>query len=243
KGEADRPEMVQDHLRDVDLVLTTREFARLLKKEGIWLPDLENSTYDNQWMGEFSGAAEIFGTTGGVMEAALRTVYFVLKGEELPGIEYKAVRGLENLREAVVDLGEQGGKLKVAIAHGLKAARTIIEKIKNGEEAYHFIEVMGCPGGCMSGGGQPRNKKQYQENWVTRQDTIYSIDHNMKIRQSHNNPLIKKIYDEYLEKPNSHKAHHLLHTHYTEKKRMVKHTMKEIWEDIQKNSYFRHIKK
>ncbi len=236
KGEAARPEMGREGYRDVDVVLTTRELARLLKSEGLWLPDLEDGKFENDWMGLYSGAAEIFGTTGGVMEAALRTVYAVTQGKELPGIEMKAVRGLENLREAEVDLGPDLGVLNVAVAHGTKAAYEIIRRIQAGEKEYHFVEVMGCPGGCMSGGGQPRNKKQYQENWGARQKAIYAVDSGMKIRQSHNNPLIKKLYTDFLGEPNGHKSHELLHTSYKDRKRTIIHTAQEIWDDLQRDT-------
>ncbi len=235
KEEAARPEMTRNGVPDVDVVLTTREFARVLKREGLWLPDLEDSEFNNAWMGEHSGAAEIFGTTGGVMEAALRTVYFVVKGEELPRIEFTPIRGYENIREAQVDLGGALGIVKVAVAHGLKAARQIVENIEQGKTDYLFVEIMGCPGGCMGGGGQPRIKKNYQTFWHQRQKAIYNIDKHSKIRQSHNNPLIKKLYDDFLGKPLSHKSHELLHTHYRDRKETVKHTIKEIWDEIKAN--------
>lgn|GEM_PF-6695816 len=147
------------------MVLTTREFSRLLKREGVWLADIKGSEYDNHWMSEYTGAAVIFGATGGVMEAALRTVYAVVNGKELEGIDIKAVRGLEGFREAELDLGGDYGRVKVGIATGLKAARDILEKMKKGEvDDYIFIEVMACPGGCISGGGQPRIKGEYQDN-------------------------------------------------------------------------------
>lgn len=236
KEEAQRPEMKRSGVPDVDVVLTTREFARLLKREGHWLPDLEDGTFDNDWMGEFSGAGEIFGTTGGVMEAALRTVYYVVKGEELPGISYEAVRGYESIREAEVDLGGETGIVKVAVAHGLKAAKELVELIRSGEAEYHFVEVMGCPGGCMGGGGQPRGKKSYQTFWHERQKAIYEIDKNAKIRQSHNNPLIKKLYDDFLGEPCGKKSHELLHTTYRDRKQTIKHTMKEIWDEIKQKA-------
>jgi len=232
KEEAERPEMTRDNTPDVDVVITTREFARLLKREGMWLPDLEDSTYDNSWMGSYSGAAEIFGTTGGVMEAALRTVYYMVKGEELPRIEFEEVRGYENLREAQLDLGGDLGTVKVAVAHGLKAAKQLVENIKSGKADYIFVEIMGCPGGCMGGGGQPRIKKNYQTFWHERQQAIYKIDKNAKIRQSHNNPLIQKLYKDFLGKPLSDKSHHLLHTTYRDRQQVVKHTIKEIWDEI-----------
>lgn len=236
KEEAKRPEMTRDGQPDVDVVLTTREFARLIKREGLWLPDLEDSPFDNNWMGEYTGAAEIFGTTGGVMEAALRTVYFVANGSEMPGIEFAAVRGYDNLRVAEVDLGGTLGKVKVAVAHGLKAAKKVVEAIKDKTADYQFIEIMGCPGGCMGGGGQPRIKKDYQSFWHERQQAIYNIDKNAKIRQSHNNPLIKALYEEFLKEPLGDKSHHLLHTSYRNRQHKVKYTIKEIWEEIKEGN-------
>ena len=234
KDEAVRPEFVAHGTPDVDVVLTTREFARLLQREGIDLASLPPSDYDNPWMGGYSGAAAIFGTTGGVMEAALRTVHKVVTGNELEGIDFNAVRGYdEKVREATVDLKNGTPPVKVAVAHSLKAARQMAEAVRDGESPYHFIEIMACPGGCMGGGGQPRSKKAYQAGWDKRQSALYAIDRERPIRQSHNNPLITKLYDDFLEKPNSHKAHDLLHTAYRERKRVVKHTMKEIWQEIE----------
>lgn len=233
KGEAKRAEFVRDGRQEVDVVLTTREFTRLMKREGINLAELAPSDFDNEWMGNYSGAAVIFGTTGGVMEAAIRTVHKIVTGEELSDVEFKALRGVENIREAQVDLGKGVGTVKVAVVHTLKAARKLVESIKSGEASYHFVEVMACPGGCMGGGGQPRSKHAYQASSLKRKEGLYSIDRGASVRQSHNNPLIKKIYDEYLEKPLGHKSHHLLHTSYTDRKRMVRHTMKEIWKEIE----------
>ncbi|MBD3220623.1 2Fe-2S iron-sulfur cluster binding domain-containing protein [bacterium] len=231
KEEAQRPEMTRDGVPDVDVVLTTRECARLLKREGVWLPDLEASGFDNDWMGSYSGAAEIFGTTGGVMEAAIRTVHYVVTGQELEGVVYAPVRGYEQLREAVVDLGEKG-TIKVCVAHGLKAAKHVMERIAAGEADWTFVEIMGCPGGCMGGGGQPRIKKSYQSFWHERQQAIYRIDERCEVRQSHNNPLITMIYDEFLGEPNGHRSHELLHTTYRDRKQVVHHTMKEIWDEL-----------
>ena len=233
KEEAQRPEMTQNGKPDVDVVLTTREFSRLLKREGVWLADLEDSEYDNPWMSDYTGAAVIFGASGGVMEAALRTVYAIVNGKELDNVDIKAVRGLENFREAEIDLGGDYGKVKVGIATGLKAAREILERMKSGDaDDYLFIEVMACPGGCISGGGQPRIKGMYQYNKEIRQEGLYTIDKNLPVRQSHNNPMIKKIYEEYFGEPLSHKAHRLLHTSYTDRKRKVKHSIKDIWKEI-----------
>lgn len=231
KGEAARSEFARDGRADVDVVLTTREFARLLKREGIHLPALEKGAFDNPWMGEYSGAAEIFGSTGGVMEAALRSVYYMLSGKELEQIELHAVRGLDAVRTAAVEI-PGFGTVEVAVANGLKAARAIVEKIKNGEANFHFVEVMTCPGGCMCGGGQPKEKKAYHSSKQARQQAVYAIDSTATIRQSHNNPLIKKLYDDYLGAPNSHRSHNLLHTTYKDRQRIVRHSMKEIWHEI-----------
>ncbi|WP_419659540.1 HndC: NADP-reducing hydrogenase subunit [Desulfosarcina variabilis str. Montpellier] len=233
KEEARRPEFQTSGAPDVDVVLTTREFARLLEREGIDLAGLPPSVYDNPWMGDYSGAAAIFGTTGGVMEAALRTVHKVVTGSELASIEFEAVRGNDQVREATVDLKNGTPPLKVAVAHSLKAARQVAEMVKSGASPYHFIEVMACPGGCMGGGGQPRSKKAYQAGWQQRQAALYDIDRERPVRQSHNNPLIGKIYDAFLGEPNSHRAHDLLHTTYRDRRRTVRHTMKAIWQEIE----------
>jgi ferredoxin hydrogenase gamma subunit len=231
KEEAARPEFVTDGRPDVDVVLTTRECARLLKREGIWLAGLKDGHYNNEWMGLYSGAAEIFGTTGGVTEAAVRTVHYAVTGDELPAIEFRAIRGYENMREADVHLGP-AGTVKVGVAHGLAAAKTMIERIVAGEAQYTFIEFMGCPGGCMGGGGQPRIKRNYQSFWHERQKAIYKIDAEAPIRQSHNNPCIQRIYKEFLGEPLGHKSHELLHTSYRDRRVHVKHDMKSIWEEI-----------
>ena len=233
KEEAKRPEFFHGGSPDVDVVLTTREFARLMEREGIDLSVLEPSAYDNPWMGDYTGAAAIFGTTGGVMEAALRTVHKVITGAELDGIEFQQVRGNEKIREAEVDLKNGTPPIKVAVAHSLKAARKMAEMVLAGEAPYQFIEIMACPGGCMGGGGQPRSKKAYQASWEERQNALYAIDRQRALRQSHNNPLIEKLYDDFLEKPNSRKAHELLHTTYRERMRTIKHTMNEIWQEIE----------
>jgi ferredoxin hydrogenase gamma subunit len=231
KEEAGRPEFKTNGRPDVDVVLTTRECARLLKREGVWLPGLPEGKYNNEWMGQYSGAAEIFGTTGGVTEAAIRTLHFAVTGNELEGIDFLPIRGYENMREADVDLGDKG-VIKVGVAHGLAAAKTMIERVNSGEADYTFIEFMGCPGGCMGGGGQPRIKKNYQTFWHERQKAIYQIDKDATIRQSHNNPCIQKIYEEFLGEPLGHKSHELLHTTYRNRKVQVKHDMKTIWDEI-----------
>ncbi len=208
KFEARREEMDGD----VDYVLTTRELASIIKSAGIDFLNLEESEYD-QLLGVSSGAADIFGTTGGVMEAALRTASELITGQELEKIDFDSVRGLEGIKKAEVEI--DGLKLKAAVAHGLGNARKVMEMIKDGEK-FDFVEFMACPGGCMGGGGQPIS---CDDNVLEkRQRAIYEIDKNKKLRKSHENPYIKKIYDDYLEKPGSEIAHKLLHTKYKARK-------------------------
>ncbi len=204
KFEAQREEMK----KDIDYVLTTRELARMIKAAGIDLLNIEEDEHD-KLLGTSSGAADIFGATGGVMEAALRTAYEIITGEELENIDFEMVRGLPGIKEAEVDIN--GLKVKAAVASGLGNARKLMEKIKSGEE-YHFVEFMACPGGCIGGGGQPVPTNQ--EIRQKRIDSIYEIDKNKKLRKSHENPYVLKLYEEYLKEPGSHKAHDLLHTHY-----------------------------
>ncbi len=232
KGEAKRSEFFHEGIPEVDVVLTTREFARLLKREGIHPGDLESTAFDNPWMGEYTGAAVIFGATGGVMEAAIRTVHHAVTGKEMAKVEFEPIRGMEAVREAEVNL-EGAGTIKVAAAHTLKAARKLAEDVKAGNSPYTFIEIMACPGGCLGGGGQPRSKHAYQASREERREGLYAIDREASVRQSHNNPQIQKIYSEFLEKPLGFKSHHLLHTTYRDRKRMIRHTMKEIWREIE----------
>ena len=236
KGEAKRQEFDGKGNPDVDVVLTTREFARLLKREGINLADLEDSSFDDPWMSDYSGAAVIFGNTGGVMEAAVRTVHKVVTGKELEQIEYTALRGNSTSREATVQLGPEVGPVKLAVVHTLKEARKLMEAIKRNETSYTFVEVMACPGGCAGGGGQPRSKHSYQGSRQERQQGLFTIDKNRPIRQSHNNPMIAKLYEDFLGKPLGEKSHHLLHTTYQDRKQNIKHTMMEIWEEIEERS-------
>ena len=199
---------------DVDCVITTRELARMIKQANIDFVNLEDSKFDDP-MGEATGAAAIFGTTGGVMEAALRTAYETVTGKELKEVNFEDVRGKDGIKKAEVDLN--GTKVKVAVAHGLSNARTILEEIKNGEADYQFVEIMACPGGCIMGGGQPIKSSKIRSEVDVRKlraDALYSIDEKSTIRKSHENPTIVKLYKEYLEKPGSHKAHELLHTTY-----------------------------
>lgn len=215
KAEADREEMQVNGIRDVDAVITTREAARMMKEAGIDLAILEDEQFDDP-MGEATGAATIFGTTGGVMEAALRTVSEVLTGKELEKVEFENVRGEVNgIKEATVKIGDLD--IKVAVANGLKNAGIIMDMIEKGEAPYHFVEIMACPGGCVTGGGQPIHDAKTRATvdiHGLRKKALYEADKNLPIRKSHENPVIKKLYEEYLEKPGSHKAHELLHTTY-----------------------------
>ncbi len=214
KYEADREELKTNGIPDVDFVLSTRELADMMKEAGIDLAKLEESDYDNP-LGESSGAGVIFGASGGVLEAALRTAADWLSGEDVKEIDFTAVRGLEGVKEATVNVA--GLELKAAITSGLGNARKVLEKIKKGEAEYHIIEIMACPGGCLNGGGQPYSA---HDNTILekRMNAIYGEDKNKKIRKSHQNPDIIKLYDEYLKKPGSHLAHNLLHTKYTARK-------------------------
>lgn len=221
KFEAKREELAATGYPDVDAVLTTRELAKMIKEARIDFNNLEDEDFDDV-LGESTGAGVIFGATGGVMEAALRTVAEVVTGKELENIDFKQVRGTEGIKEAEIDLGEL--KVKVAVAHSTGKAKELLEKVKSGEKEYHFIEVMGCPGGCVTGGGQPyiSAKDRYTKDVMkTRAKALYNEDMGKAIRKSHENPMIKKIYDEFLEKPNSHKAHQLLHTHYIKRDKYI----------------------
>ncbi len=232
KDEAARPQHERDGMPDTDVVLTTREFARLLRREGINLADLEPSSFDNPYMSEYSGAGAIFGTTGGVMEAAVRTIYSIVNGKELDQIELTQLRGFEGIREASVELGGPFGTVKVAMVHGLGDTRALVEKVRKGDADYDFIEVMACPGGCVDGGGSLRSKKAYLPYAMARRETIYNVDRKTTVRQSHNNEQVKSLYRDFLEAPNSEKAHQLLHTHYSDRRRDMKHTVKEVWDDV-----------
>lgn len=228
KYEAQRPEMRSSGYQDVDYVLTTRELATMIKQAGIDFMSLPESDYD-PLMGESSGAGVIFGATGGVMEAALRTAYEIVTGREVPfkNLEITPVRGFDGIREATIKIEGtkpewsflEGVELKVAVAHELANANKLVRAIKEGKLQYHFVEIMTCPGGCLGGGGQP-----YPVSWDIRQmraQGIYSEDENLPLRKSHDNPEVMQLYEEYLGQPNSHKAHELLHTHYFPRKRYL----------------------
>jgi NADH-quinone oxidoreductase subunit G len=216
KFEAARPEMNDSGFQDVDLVLTTREVGRLFRMFGIDFDKIEPSQFD-PWMGQYTGAAVIFGATGGVMEAALRTVYEVVTGETLTDVNFTAVRGFESIKEAEVDL--KGTKVKVAVAHGLGNARKLMDQVRAGESPYHFIEIMACPGGCIGGGGQPITKSNIKRK--ERINAIYVEDEACPIRKSHENPEITQIYEDFLKEPLGHKSHQLLHTTYKPKNKEI----------------------
>ena len=211
--ECERPEMKDSGYRDVDVVMTTRDLAWLLKSKNIDWDALEECEFD-QPLGLYTGAGTIFGVTGGVMEAAIRTGYELITGQPIPSVDVTAVRSTEGFRTATLKVGELD--LKVGIVTGLKNVVPVIEAMKAGELDLHFIEVMTCPEGCVSGGGQPKllMDTDREEAYAARRAATFAHDAELPYRKSHENPAIKKIYDEFLEKPNSHVAHHLLHTEY-----------------------------
>lgn len=217
KFEIARPEFGRDGYRDVDANLTTRELARMIRQAGLDFVHLPDEEFDDM-LGESTGAAVIFGVTGGVMEAALRTVVDVLTGEDMPRLEYADVRGLEGIKEATVNVN--GTDINVAIVHGTANAAKLLNAIRAGEKTYHFIEVMGCPGGCVTGGGQPivdARTRYFIDPRAARAAATYSEDESMAIRKSHKNPAVQKLYAEFLGEPNSHLAHELLHTTYVDR--------------------------
>ena len=219
KFERQRDEMVNDGLYDVDNVITTRELARMIKQGNIEFTTLDDSEFDLP-MGEATGAAAIFGTTGGVMEAALRTAQDTLTGENLPKIDFEQVRGGEGIKRATVNIA--GKDIKVVAASGLANARRILEEIKSGKADYQFVEIMACPGGCVMGGGQPIKSSKIRSEVdvrALRAGALYSIDEKSTIRKSHENPVVKKIYDEFLQKPGSELAEKLLHTSYKKREK------------------------
>ncbi len=215
-------EIARDHqaaagVPDVDVSLTTRELANMIKRAGIRFNDLEGEAFEPAF-GVASGAGHIFGATGGVMEAALRTVAEVVTGKPLENVEFHAVRGTEAIKEAEYDLA--GTKVRVAVTSGLANARKLLDMVKSGEKDYHFIEVMACPGGCVNGGGQPHQSGEvmnFTDLRAERAKALYSEDAGMALRKSHENPVVKELYDTYLGKPGSHKAHEILHTSYVKR--------------------------
>ena len=222
KFERQREQMNVNGIDDVDAVITTRELAKMIKRSGIIFNRLPDEDWDQDIMGDYTGAAVIFGVTGGVMEAALRTVYYKLTGNEYGKIVFEEVRGHDaGIREATIDIN--GTAVSVAIASGMKSAKILLDEIREGKSKYQFIEIMGCPGGCINGGGQPYVKPVFLPNEPDnildiykekRAKALYSEDERQVIRQSHNNKQIQELYEKFLGEPNSHKAHELLHTTY-----------------------------
>ncbi|MCR4891774.1 MAG: [FeFe] hydrogenase, group A [Lachnospiraceae bacterium] len=225
KFEKEREQEKVDGIPDVDAVITTRELARMIRRSGILFQRLPDEDWDADIMGDYSGAGVIFGVTGGVMEAALRTVYFKLTGKEHDPIEFTDVRGHDaGIREASLDIN--GTVVNVAIASGMRSAKVLLDDIRAGKSKYQFIEIMGCPGGCINGGGQPyvrpRLLPNEEDNILDtykekRAKALYSEDERQVVRQSHNNPQIIELYDKYLGEPNGHLAHKLLHTSYAKR--------------------------
>ncbi len=219
KFERQRSEMKNEGLYDVDNVITTRELSRMIKQANIEFNKLDDNTFDDP-MGEATGAAAIFGTTGGVMEAALRTAQDTLTGKDLEKINFEEVRGGDGIKKATINLA--GKDIKVVAVSGLAKAKEILEEIKSGKADYHFVEIMACPGGCVNGGGQPIKSSKVRSEVDVRKlraDALYSIDEKSTIRKSHENPIVKKIYEEYLEKPGSYRAEKLLHTTYKKREK------------------------
>ncbi len=223
KYEAERPELASTGYPDIDEVLTTREIAEMIMEAGIDFRNLDDEEFDDP-MGEATGAGVIFGATGGVMEAALRSVPFLLTGKDDDNVDINVVRGVEGIKEAEVEIA--GLKIKAAVAHGLGNARKLIDKVRAGEANYHFIEIMACPGGCVCGGGQPiqpasvRNAIDLK---AERAKALYQEDQNLTLRRSHQNPRVLKMYEDYFETPGGHKAHDLLHTHYVARENYPEH--------------------
>ncbi len=216
KAEASREELTINGYRNVDVVISNREFGAMLKQQGIDFKNLPESDFDDI-LGESTGAGVIFGTTGGVIEAATRTAYEWITGEELKDVNFTQLRGFEGIRSASVNIGDL--ELNIGIAHGLGNARKLLEGIRDGKYHFHAIEIMACPGGCIGGGGQPYHHGNM--NIIRkRQEAIYREDSNKVIRKSHENPMIKKIYAEYLGKPYGEKAHKMLHTHYVPREKI-----------------------
>ncbi len=217
KFEAQREDQAAAGVPDVDVALTTRELARMIERAGIMFTELPDEEFDNP-LGTATGAGVIFGATGGVMEAALRTAVETLTGEELESVDFTEVRGTEGIKEASYNVG--GMEVNVAVASGLANARKLLEDVQAGRKNYHFIEIMACPGGCVNGGGQPTQPasvRNFTDLKALRAAALYEEDKNHKLRKSHDNPVIKEVYDNYLGKPGSHKAHEILHTTYVKR--------------------------
>ena len=213
KYEASREEMGRDGIQDIDIVITTRELAKMIKEAGMDLRNMKEEEFDNP-LGESTGAGVIFGTSGGVMEAALRTAYEWITGEELYRIDFDNIRGLDGIKEAKIKIGDKN--VSIAVVNSLGNAKKIMDDIEEGKNKYDFIEIMACPGGCIDGGGQPFIRAN-RDILKKRMEALYKEDKDKKLRKSHKNHEILRLYDEYLGEPNSEKAHKLLHTHYKDK--------------------------
>lgn len=221
KFESEREEMQAKGLKDVDIVISTRELAKMIKQSGIKYKMLPDEEFDAPFS-KASGAGVIFGATGGVMEAALRTVSEILEGKALEKIEFEEIRGTDGIKEAELTIA--GKQIRIAVAHGLGNARQLLESIRKGEKQYEFIEIMACPGGCVTGGGQPIcSAKTYMDTDIKKEraSALYDEDEKSTLRKSHENPDIKLLYNEFLDEPGSHKAHELLHTHYKARKKFT----------------------
>ncbi len=221
KFEVGRPELSGTGYPDVDISITTRELGRMIRQQNIDFLRLPEEKFD-EVLGDSTGAGVIFGATGGVMEAAMRTVYEIVTGKTLEKVEFNQVRGIESVKEATIAVGDVN--VRVAVAHGTGNARKLLDAIKSGEKSYDFIEIMACPGGCVTGGGQPLvsdEVKYYTDVRVERAKAIYAEDESLPLRKSHENPSIQKLYKEFLGEPGSHKSHELLHTHYKARTRYI----------------------
>lgn len=216
KAEAERPELTKDEENNVDIVITTRELGKMIKEAGLQFTDLPDSDFDNP-LGESTGASVLFGSTGGVIEAVVRTAHQWITGEELRQVEFEQLRGMDGLRSATVNIG--GQDIRIGIASGLGNARRLLEDIRDGKADYTAIEIMACPGGCIAGGGQPYHHNNY-EIIKKRQKAIYQEDKEKKLRSSHENPAIQKLYEEFLGEPYSETSHSLLHTHFEKRERI-----------------------
>lgn len=223
KYESERSELSEDYLPDVDAVLTTRELVRLFKMHGVDFSDLADDEFDNP-LGESTGAAAIFGTSGGVMQAALRTAYFKMTGINLEEMNFEELRGNTGIKECTVDIN--GLNVKIAVVNGIGNVGPILDDLEKGKSPYHFIEVMACPDGCINGGGQPIHQKI--DKVIERVKVLYEIDENAKHRMSHENESVQKIYSDYFEEPNSHKAHEVLHTSYINRKEILRANVQPI---------------
>jgi NADP-reducing hydrogenase subunit HndD len=209
-----------EEIADVDISITTRELGRMIERAGIRFTELPDEAFDPA-LGESTGAAVIFGATGGVMEAALRTAVELVTGESAPEVDYTDVRGTDGIKEATYEVG--GMKVRVCVASGLSNCDAVLKAVKTGEKEYDFIEFMACPGGCVNGGGQPTQPasvRNFVDLKTLRAKALYQQDAGMPVRKSHENPLLKKVYEEYLGEPGGEKAHHILHTTYVKREKL-----------------------